>query len=203
MPGRDHGTGEDTEVDMAARPHPVHRSLRSTGDSGLSTVVTAVSLLVSALLILLVVKATVGSGAGSSSASSTPQPVAVADVGLAQQNLAGALATLQQVDAGGQGSVDAASLQAADPSLTFVSGPSSGPSTMSVTPGTDGASVTLADRSSDGTCWLVWWSATAGTWYGAQTSQPSCTAPSISGPPTPGPVSSAAIGWSQASFPTA
>jgi hypothetical protein len=180
---------------------PTTRRGRATGDHGLSTVVTAVSLLISALLILLVLKATVGSGSGST--SPPPRPVSAADTGLAQQNLAGALATLQQVDAGGQGSVDAATLQAADPALSFPAGPSAAPSTVSVTPGTDGTSVTLAVRATDSTCWLVWWSSATGTWYGAQTSQPSCTAPSESAVPAPGPVSSSSIGWQQGSFPTA
>jgi len=164
-------------------------------------VVTVISLLISALLILLVLKATAGSNSGS--ARSAPPPVAAADTGLAQQNLSGALATLQQVDAAGQGSPDAATLQAADASLTFTSGSSSSPSTLSVTPGTDGSSVTLADRSTDGTCWVVWWSPRASTWFGAQTDQPSCTAPNGSAAPSPGPVSPSTIGWQQGTFPTA
>lgn len=67
--------------------------------------------------------------------------------------------------------------------------------------GAGGGSVTLADRSTGGTCWLVWKSATAPTWYGAQTDQPSCTAPALASVPAAGPVSSTSIGWQQGSFP--
>src|SRR5664280_357289 len=41
-------------------------------------------------------------------------------------------------------------------------------------------------------------------WYGAQTGRlASCTAPALASAPTPGPVSSSAVGWQQASFPAA
>ncbi len=69
--------------------------------------------------------------------------------------------------------------------------------------GTGGTgTMTLADRSSDGVCWLVWTSGGSTTWYGAQTGLTSCTAPSLAASPTPGPVSSTTIGWQPASFPT-
>ena len=170
----------------------------SRGDGGLSLLVTVVSLLITALLVLVVLKATVTSG---HTGSSTPTPVSTADATQAQQSLSGALATLQQIDPGGQGTVDAATLQAADPSLTFTPSPSAGPLTVSVAPSSDGSSVALADHSADGTCWFVWWSPTAGTWYGAQTSQTSCAAPGPAGPPSPGAVSDNAIGWQQGTFP--
>jgi len=63
--------------------------------------------------------------------------------------------------------------------------------------------ITLADRASNGTCWLIWKSAGGSAWYGAQTRQPSCTAPAIASTPAPGPVSSSTIGWQQGSFPAA
>ena len=66
----------------------------------------------------------------------------------------------------------------------------------------DGGAITLADRSTDGTCWLIWRSA-GGTWYGAQTKQASCTAPPLASVPSPGVVTSATIGWQQGSFPGA
>lgn len=172
-----------------------------TDDRGFSLLVTVISLLVTALLVLLLLKATGTSGSGKSGTPSPP--VAAADATQAQQSLSAGLSTLQQVDAGGQGSVDATALQAADPSLTFAPGASTGPSTVSVTPQSDGSSVTLADRSTDGTCWVVWWSPTSSPWYGAQTGQGSCTAPSVSGTPTPGPVSGSSVGWQQESFPAA
>jgi hypothetical protein len=65
-----------------------------------------------------------------------------------------------------------------------------------------GGSITLADRSTSGTCWLVWRSAGGGTWYGAQTGQASCTAPALASTPSPSPVSSSTIGWQMNSFPT-
>jgi len=172
-----------------------------TDDRGISMLVTAISLLVTALLVLLALKATGVTGSGT---KATPtQSVSLADDTQAQQNLSQGVSTLQQTDPGGQGSASAASLQAANPSVTFTSAASSNPSTISVTPQSDGSSVALADRSTDGTCWTVWWSPTAGAWFGAQTGQSSCTAPSMSGPPTPGPVSASAIGWQQGSFPAA
>jgi len=162
--------------------------------------VTVISLFVTALLVLLVRTATGVSGSGTSGTPS--QSVALADDVQAQQNLSQGVSTLQQTDPAGQGSVDAAALQSANPSVTYTTGASLNPSTISVTPQSDGRSVALADRSTDGTCWVVWWSPTAGTWYGAQTGLSSCTAPSLSGPPTAGPVSGSAIGWQQVTFPT-
>jgi hypothetical protein len=165
--------------------------------------VTAISLLVTALLVLLVLKATGTTGSGSGASGTPSQSVSLADDTQAQQNLSQGVSTLQQTDPGGQGSVSAATLQAANPSVTFTSAASTNPSTISVTPQSDGSSVALADRSTDGTCWMVWWSPTAGTWFGAQTAQNSCTAPSLLGPPTAGPVSGSAIGWQQGSYPLA
>jgi len=172
---------------------------RDRHDDGLSMVVTAVSLVVVALLVLLALQAT--SGSGSSTGSTSPTSAAAASQ--AQQSLGNALSTLQQVDPGGQGSLDASALQSADPSLTYTTGASTGPLTLSVAAATDGGSVTLADRSTDGTCWYLWWSPSTGAWYGARTGQSSCTAPTPTGTPTPGPVSSSTIGWQQGSVPAA
>jgi len=69
--------------------------------------------------------------------------------------------------------------------------------------GSGSGTVTLAARSSDGVCWLVWKGQGSGSWYGAQTGLASCTAPALSSAPTPGPVSSSGIGWQQGSFPAA
>ena len=63
--------------------------------------------------------------------------------------------------------------------------------------------VTLAARSSDGTCWLVWKGDGTATWYGAQTGLGSCTAPALTSAPSAGAVTSSRIGWQQGSFPTA
>jgi hypothetical protein len=165
-------------------------------------VVTAVSLLITALLVLLVLKATATSGsAGSGSPSDAPSAaVSAADATQAQQNLATGLSSVEQSDVGSQG-VDPAALQASDPSISFTSGPSTSPGTVGVASTTVGGAVTLTTRAADGTCWIVWWSPTGGTWYGAQTGQASCTAPSPSVAPTTGPVTGTSIGWQQGSNP--
>ncbi|MGD0881427.1 MAG: hypothetical protein ABSB09_07655 [Acidimicrobiales bacterium] len=179
---------------------------RSTDDRGLSMVVTAASLMITALLVLVALKATGISGSsGSGTSSDTPnEAVAAADATEVQQNLASGLTSAEQADAGGQGA-QPATLQASNPSISFASGPSTGPGTVSVAStvaGTGtGTAVTLTALASDGTCWVVWWSPSGGTWYGAQTGQSSCTAPSPSNVPTAGPVSTSSIGWQQGSYP--
>ena len=80
-----------------------------------------------------------------------PPPVATADDGQAQQSLSTALTTAATASAasGSYAGVDAAALQAAEPTLTFVDGPSTGPTTVSVAAISDGSgSVTLAARAS-------------------------------------------------------
>lgn len=212
---------------------------RRAGDEGLSMVVTAASLLVTAVLVLLALEATLGSSGGSGAGSVSGNPaVASADHVQAQQALSTALtdvssatvsgasglagaadsaaaAATAEAEGGGSGSssdagsgqgsgVDIAQLHAADPSLTFVNGPTTVPSTVSVSSGTGPAgSVTLATRSSDGVCWVVWHAPTAQTWYGAQTGLASCTAPALAAAPSPGPVTSGAIGWQTGGFPAA
>jgi hypothetical protein len=175
-----------------------------TGDEGFSMVVIVLTLLVSAGLTALLLGTMLNSNSGANSSTSvTNAPgVAMADDTQAQQNLsqASSAATGAAAASGGYGSLDASALSAAEPSLSFVDGASSSPSTVSVTGGAGG--VTLADRSSDGTCWLIWRDGSGTTWYGAQTDVSSCTAPSLGGPPSPGPVSSSAIGWQQGSYPT-
>ena len=183
-----------------------HHRIRSTGpariadDHGLSLLITAISLLVSALLVLLVLEATASSDPGPK--PGTRAPAAAADATLAQQNLSAGLSAAALADAGGQGSLDAATLQAGGPAPAFTQGPSTGPGTVSVTPAPDGNSVTLVARSTDGTCWAVWWSPDAATWYGAQSGQSSCTAPALSVAPSAGSVSNAGFGWQQGAFPT-
>jgi hypothetical protein len=173
------------------------------GNEGFSTVAIVVSLLVSAALTALLLGTTLTSGSGANSSTSvTNAPgVATAMNVQAQQTLSQALTAADAAAAapGGFGSVDASTLSASNPSLSFVDGPTASSTTVSVASGAGG--LTLADRSSDGTCWLVWHDASDPTWYGAQTGLSSCTAPSLSGAPTPGPVSSSSIGWQQGSFP--
>ena len=170
-------------------------------DGGLSLLVTVMGLFVSALLVLLVLKATVTSD--SKSSPSTPSLPAVADAAQAQQNLSAALTTAEQAGTTGQGGLDAAAMQSIDPSLTFTSGASTDPHTVSVTPAPDGSSVALVARSTDGICWAVWWSPTSGSFYGAQTGQASCLAPTLTARPAAAPVTSTAFGWQGGSFPAA
>ena len=174
--------------------------------------------------------------------------VGLADNLLAQQSLSTALTavTTAASSAGGYGALDVGTLSASDPSVSYVAGATTSPSTVSVTvtsgsgvgTGTAGASpsgggsgsigsaissaeaaggagagagggagansgtVTLAARSSNGTCWLVWRGVGSAIWYGAQTDQPSCTAPGLVSTPSAGPVTSSSIGWQPGSFPS-
>jgi hypothetical protein len=200
---------------------------RRRDDAGFSMILTVVSLVVVALLVLLATMSTFGSsGSSVGSVSGNPEVNAAEDL-QAQQSLSTALTSASAAgggvggiagigsgalgaDSGGgaDGGVSAgagvsiAQLSAANPSLTFVAGPTTSPTTVSVTtdPSLPG-SVTMATRSSDGVCWLVWHSPSVTTWYGAQTHLASCSAPALASPPPPGSVSSTAIGWQTGSFP--
>jgi len=175
-------------------------------DLGFSMLATVLSLLGVAILTALLLGSTLKSGSSSSTNIDNATGVAAADGLQAQQALSSGLTAADSAAAsqGGYGSLDVATLGASNPSLTFVSGPSTNTSTVSVAIVTDGSgAITLADRASDGTCWLVWRSPGTAAWYGAQKGLASCTAPALASAPTPGPVSSSAIGWQQASFPAA
>lgn len=194
---------------------------RRTGDAGLSMVVTALALVVTALLTLVAVNATLSSG-GQSTDSGTGYPqVSTADHIQAQQVLSTSLdAIASPASPGGVGGVSGlggtgsgggsgstasyiTQLSATDQSVNYVAGPADDASTVSVAadPAATGA-VTLATRSADGVCWLVWTSPGSPTWYGAQSHLASCTAPVLGSPPSPGSVTSAAIGWQTGSFPS-
>ncbi len=172
-------------------------------DRGLSMVVTAIGLLITAVLVLFSLKATgiTGSSGPGSSADTQSGAVSAADATQVQQNLSMGLTSAEQTSVGGQ-TASPATLQASNPSIDFTSGPSTDPGTVSVASTTAGAAVTLTARASDGTCWVIWWSPTGGTWYGAQTGQTSCTAPSPSVTPTTGSVADTSIGWQQGSYPS-
>ena len=177
---------------------------RLRDDAGLSMVVTLAGLVIVALLVLVALKSSFGSG--SSSDSSVRQPVSAADDAQAQQSLATALTTAATATAasGTFVGLDASALQAAEPSVTFVDGPSTGPTTVSVASTSDGSgSITLAARATSGTCWFAWRSPQTGAWYGAETGGGSCAAQPIEPTPNPGAVSGASIGWQQGSFPAA
>jgi len=187
---------------MRYRPSAIDSHPRSPDDQGLSLLVVAFGLIITALLVLWVAKATLSSGSGSPS-NSPDRPASAADAIQAQQNLSTAFTSVRLAAAGGQAAPDASALQAADPALTFTSGASTGPGTISVATTTDGTGAALAARSSNATCWIMWWSPTGGTWFGAQTGQASCTAPVLDSTPVPSPVTIASIGWQQGLFPTA
>ena len=188
---------------------------RPGGDEGFSMIATVLSLVATALLVALLLGSTLHSGGTSSSRVANAPGVAEADNVQAQQALSTGLtaADAAAVQAGGYVSLSPGELSASEPSVTFVAGPSSNASTVSMAvgqtqpgsssgvPGNSGGSITLADRSSDGTCWLIWKGGGAGTWYGAQTGLSGCTAPTLATAPGPGPVSSATIGWQQGGFP--
>jgi hypothetical protein len=221
---------------------------RSPGDGGFSMIATVLALLIVALGAALLLGSTLHSGGNTSSGHAASPGVAFADRTQAQQSLTTGLSAAQTVatTAGGFSAVTPTELQAANPSITFVNGPSSAPTTVSVAVsasggagaggggdpstgaggipnipgvtsgggvgsagagngngnGSDTSGITLADRSSDGVCWLIWKSTGSATWYGAQTGLTSCNAPQMSTTPTPGPVSASAIGWQQGSFPS-
>jgi hypothetical protein len=183
-----------------------------TGDGGFSMVASMLSLVAVALLVALLLSTTLHSDSSSSTGISNAPGVAQADAIQAQQALTSALSAASTVatTAGGYGNVTPSALSAAEPSVSFATGPTTTWTTVSVAVSAGGTggfgagpsgSVTLADRGADGTCWLVWKSGGA-TWYGAQTKAASCAAPAIAAAPAAGPVSSSAIGWQEGTFPT-
>jgi hypothetical protein len=188
------------------------RQGRPTGDTGFTMVTTALSLVASALLVALLLGSTLHSGTTSSTQLSGAPGVGQADGLQAQQSLSAALtaADTSALQSGSYATLSAAGLSASEPSVTFVTGPSSNATTVSVAvgPGLPEASggpagsVTLASRAADGTCWLVWKGGGAGTWYGAQTGFSSCTAPVLTAAPSSRAVSSASVGWQQGGFPS-
>jgi hypothetical protein len=192
------------------------------GEAGFSMVATMIGLVVVALGVVLLLSSSFHSGGTSSGVAGSPG-VAIADRVQAQQSLSTALTAAETAAAvsPGYGGLTASQLQSSNPAITFESGPSSGPTTVSVavssgTSSSDGSgvdgvsagvggtpsSITMADRSSDRVCWLVWKSDGSDAWYGAQTDLASCTAPALSAAPAPGPVSATSVGWQKGSFPS-
>ena len=187
-------TADENPVD--AREHP-----RGT-EAGFTMVATMASLVVTAVLVALVLSSTLGSHGKPQPAVTNAPGVSLADNLQAQQALSTSLtaATTSVAGAGDYSSVTPAMLSAADPSLTYVTGPSSSSSVVSVASPSSGGSITLVVRAASGTCWVVW-AGSGGPWYGAQTGQASCTAPSLDVAPTTSAVSSTAIGWQRGGFP--
>jgi hypothetical protein len=167
-------------------------------------VVTMASLVIAAALVALVVNATLSSHGTPQAGVAKAPGVGLADDLQAQQALSTSL-TAATSGAGGTrdfSAVTAARLSATNPSLTYVEGPSSSSSVVSVATSSSSGSVTLVTRAAGGTCWVVW-AGSGGTWYGAETNQSSCSAPSVDVAPTASPVSSTAIGWQRNGFPAA
>lgn len=186
---------------IGRRRAPDHR-----GDDGFSMIATGLSLVATALLTALLLSATLHSGGHSTTSVTNAPGVAQADHLEAQSALSTALSSAEATAStvGGYGSLTPASLSGENPAVGVVAGPSTDASTisMSVSAGTGAGAVTLADRSPDGVCWLVWKSAAGPTWFGAQTHATSCTAPPLSTPPVPGSASASTIGWQPGSFPS-
>ncbi len=76
------------------------------------------------------------------------------------------------------------------------------PGTGSGAGGGDGSSLTLAALSHTGTCWFLWISVGAATWYGAEPEAGnSCQAPALAAAPTASSPAAGTIGWSPGSYP--
>ena len=117
---------------------------RDRTDAGISMLLTVISLLITALLILFALTTMFdSSGNGSVKLSDNPG-VGMADDLTAQQTLQTSMTTAdaQAAESGGYGTVTADGLTAANPSITYVNGPSSSSTTVSVattSTGTPGA----------------------------------------------------------------
>jgi hypothetical protein len=167
-------------------------------------VATMASLVVAAVLAAVLVSSMLGSHGNSQPAITNAPGVSLADNLQAQQALSTSL-TAAATSAGGAGdysSVTPTMLSTANPSITYVAGPSSSSSVVSVANSSSTGSITLVARSASGTCWVVW-AGSGGPWYGAQTGQASCTAPPLDTAPSASVVSSTAIGWQHNGFPAA
>ena len=176
-----------------------------TADAGFSIVATMLSLLVSAILVALVLTSTLGSHGQSKPGIANAPGVGLADNVQAQQALSisvTAATTAEAASGGDYSTVTVSILSAANPSITYMDGPSTSSSVISVANSASGGGITMVVRASSGICWLVW-AGSGGTWYGAQTNQTSCTAPPLNSAPTASAVSSTAIGWRHGGFPGA
>jgi hypothetical protein len=97
-------------------------------------IATMLSLVAAALLTLLLMSTTLHSGSSSSTNISNAPGVGLADNLLAQQALSTALtaAGAAASSSGGYGSLDISTLAASDPSVSFVAGPTTSASTVSI-----------------------------------------------------------------------
>lgn len=141
-------------------------------------------------------------GAGASSASGSIGAVALAADEAAQENLRAALDALAQVAAvDGYSAVTASGLQGSLRGVTFIGGPSTSASVISLTSvaGSSGG-VGMAALSSSGTCWETW-TAGAATYFGAELKAATCSAPALASAPAPAPPATGRVGWQAGSFP--
>ena len=97
-------------------------------------IATLLSLVAAALLSLVLLSTTFHSGDGSSTNVSRSPGVAQADDLVAQQALSTALTSVgtAAANAGGYGALDVATLSASDPTVSYVAGPTTSASTVSI-----------------------------------------------------------------------
>lgn len=147
-------------------------------------------------------KAASGGVGGSAASSGSGGAVSLAADEAAQENLRAALDALAQTAAvDGYGSVTASDLQDSLRGVTFVRGPSTGASVLSVTTdSTAGGAVSMAALSASGTCWLTW-TTPESTFFGAEPRAATCVAPALAQAPATGSPAAGHIGWQPGSFP--
>jgi hypothetical protein len=177
-------------------------------EDGFGLVGIVISLMLVALLSVGALKAFAGESAtGSGSPTLNPTVEQAYDV-QAQSALSTAMQNVRD-GAISNGGVSAADLvqYGVKPSPSTSASAVSGAVADAASPsgGADGAlgfgGVTLAADSKSGTCWFVWFSASA-TWFGFEPDATSCAAPPMPTAPTPGAGSPGMIGWQQGSFAT-
>ncbi len=117
----------------AARSGRHRRPGTDSGMSGFGFVMVAVSMLITAALVVLLLKSFAGDGSSSDNPNDSPG-IQLADDLQAKQTLSSSLTSAQSqaAQAGGYGAVTAAALGADNPGITYTSGASSSPTAVSV-----------------------------------------------------------------------
>ena len=147
-----------------------HQPDHCGNDLGFSMVATALGLGATAILTVILLTTMFKSGTSSNASVSNAPGVAEATSLQARQTLSSGLSTVEAAaaSAGGYGSLTPSTLSASGASASFVAGPSSNATTISIAVseaggaaigGGESGSVTLAARASDSVCWLIWKSA--------------------------------------------
>jgi hypothetical protein len=189
----------------AAPPHLDGSEEVGRRQAGLGLVSLLVTLGILGLLALIAVKAipSTPSATGGTSSDTGASLIHHAGDTVAQANVMAAVSVVAAaaITDGGYGGVQAASLTGSSPGVVFTTGPSTNASHISLASGAGPpGGVTLAVRSTSGTCWLVWTSS-ATSWYGAETGH-ACVAPALGSPPGPGVAANGGIDWQSGGFPT-